>query len=69
MKDEEVKALGEARIGSLIVRYSTPAIVATVVSATYNVIDRIFVGRVCGADALAAITVCFSPALFLLALP
>ena len=68
MKDEEVKALGEARIGSLLVRYSTPSIVATVVSATYNVIDRIFVGRVCGADALAAITVCFSPALFLLAL-
>ncbi len=68
MNEQSVKALGEAGIRGLILRYSAPTIVSTVVSATYNVVDRIFVGRVCGEDALAAITVCFSPNLFLLAL-
>ena len=68
MNEEAVRLLGEAGIRRLIFRYSAPTIISTVVSATYNVVDRIFVGRVCGEDALAAITVCFSPALFLLAL-
>lgn len=68
MKERNVKALGEDRILPLIVRYSAPSIVATVANALYNVVDRIFVGRALGEDALAAITVCFSPALFLLAL-
>ncbi len=68
MDERNVKALGESRILPLIVRYSTPSIVATVASATYNVADRIFVGQALGEDALAAITVCFPPTLFLLAL-
>ena len=45
-----------------------PSIVATIANALYNVVDRIFVGRALGEDALAGITVCFSPTLFLLAL-
>lgn len=68
MNDESVKALESMGMGRLILKFSAPAIIATVVSATYNVVDRIFVGRVCGEDALAAITVCFPPALFLLAI-
>ncbi len=68
MNDESVKALANMGMGRLILKFSAPAIIATVVSATYNVVDRIFVGRVCGEDALAAITVCFPPALFLLAI-
>ena len=68
MDEGKVKTLGEDGILSLIVRYSTPSIVATIASALYNVADRIFVGRALGEDALASITVCFSPTLFLLAL-
>ncbi len=68
MDERNVKALGEDGILTLIVRYSTPSIVATIASAMYNVADRIFVGRALGEDALAAITVCFPPTLFLLAL-
>ena len=68
MEERNVKALGEDRILPLIVRYSTPSIVATIANALYNVVDRIFVGRALGEDALAGITVCFSPTLFLLAL-
>ena len=62
-----VNALGTERISKLIIRYSMPTMLSTVVNASYNVADRIFVGRMCGEDALAAITVCFSPTLFLLA--
>ena len=58
-----VNALGTERISKLIIRYSMPTMLSTVV----NVADRIFEGRMCGEDALAAITVCFSPTLFLLA--
>ena len=68
MDEGKVKALGKDAILSLIVRYSTPSIVATIATALYNIADRIFVGRALGEDALAAITVCFSPTLFLLAL-
>ena len=68
MDEKHVSALGEANIAALMLRYSLPAIAATVVSATYNVVDRIFVGRACGEDALAAVTVCFSPSLFFLAI-
>jgi len=68
MEEQNVKALGEDRILPLIVRYSMPSIVATIANALYNVVDRIFVGRALGEDALAGITVCFSPTLFLLAL-
>lgn len=59
--------LGTERISRLIFRYSAPAILSTLIDAAYNAADRIFVGRVCGEDALAAITVCFSPTLFTLA--
>ena len=51
-----------------MLRYSIPTILATTIHATYNAIDRVFVGRACGEDALAAITVCFSPTLFFLAI-
>ncbi len=68
MDERNVKALGEDGILRLIFRYSSPSIVATIASAMYNVADRIFVGRALGEDALAAITVCFPPTLFLLAL-
>ena len=68
MDASHVDALGTERISRLIVRYSMPTMLSTVVNASYNVADRIFVGRTCGEDALAAIPVCFSPTLFLLAI-
>ncbi len=51
--------LGHERISRLMVKFSIPAIVALMVQAFYNVVDRIFVGRGVGADAIAGITVCF----------
>jgi len=60
--------LGEEKISKLLPRFYFPAIVATTSTALYNIVDRIFIGQFCGEDALAAITICFSPSLFFLAL-
>ncbi len=68
MEAEHIRDLERKSIPSLMLRYSIPTILATVIHATYNAVDRIFVGRACGEDALAAITVCFSPTLFFLAI-
>jgi len=54
--------LGTMPVGKLLVRFSLPAIVGMLVQATYNVVDRYFIGQLPGqegADALAGITVGF----------
>jgi len=60
--------LGEEKVSKLLPRFYFPAIVATTSTALYNIVDRIFIGQYCGEDALAAITICFSPSLIFLAL-
>ena len=54
-------------IGKLLLKYSLPAIVAMMVNAAYNVVDTIFIGQGAGADALAAISICFPIQMFMLA--
>ncbi len=49
--------LGTERIGKLVFKFSIPAVTGMVVSAFYNVVDRIFVGRGVGSDALSGVTV------------
>ncbi|MFP4014985.1 MAG: MATE family efflux transporter, partial [Chitinispirillaceae bacterium] len=51
--------LGTGRIGSLLFKFSIPAIVGMVVNALYNVADRAFVGQAEGSLAIAGITVSF----------
>ena len=68
MDNSGVRQLESGGILPLMLRYCIPTMAATTVQAAYNIVDRIFVGRFCGEDALAAITVCFSPALLLLSL-
>ncbi len=67
MTDEQTRALGELAIHKLVIRYCSPTIFAVVVNSLYNLIDRIFVGKFVGEDALAALTVTFTPAMFFLA--
>ncbi len=66
MESAQVRALGRGNVLGLMFRYSVPAIFATVINAAYNIVDRIFLGRCCGEDALAAVTVCFTPTLLFL---
>ena len=54
-----VQVLGVESIGTLILRYSLPAILSMVIFAVYNIIDSIFIGHGVGALALAGLAVAF----------
>ena len=54
-----IEALEKDKISSLIVSYSIPAIIGMLVMASYNIVDRIFVGRGVGTDAISAIAITF----------
>jgi putative MATE family efflux protein len=51
--------LGTGKIGSLLWHFSIPAIIGMLANASYNIINRIFVGHAVGGVAIAAITVAF----------
>lgn len=51
--------LGEKSIGKLLVQYSVPAIIASVATSLYNIIDSIFIGRGVGAMAIAGLAITF----------
>jgi putative MATE family efflux protein len=51
--------LGKGRIGSLLLRFALPSVIGMVISAFYNIVDRIFIGRGVGTLALAGVTVAF----------
>ncbi|MBU4446566.1 MATE family efflux transporter [bacterium] len=51
--------LADERVGRLLVKLSTPAMVAMFVMALYNLVDTIFVGRGIGSLAIAGITIVF----------
>ena len=62
--------LGTEKIGHLILKFSVPAIIGMVVSATYNIVDRIYIGNAAdlGPNGLAGITVSFPLMLIQLAI-
>ena len=43
----------------LILRFSVPAAVSLLITAVYNIVDRIFVGNCVGTSALAGLSICF----------
>jgi putative MATE family efflux protein len=51
--------MGDQNIGRLLLKFSIPAIVGTVVNALYHTVDRIFVGHGVGSIGIAATTVAF----------
>ncbi len=57
--EERVKNMGTAKLLPLIMVMSVPAICGNVVNALYNIVDRIFVGRIVGSTALGAVGVMF----------
>jgi len=56
---QKTKELGVKPIGKLLLQYSIPAVIAMVVNAFYNIVDRIFVGKYVGENALAGLTISF----------
>ena len=59
--------LGQASIPRLLLRFSLPAIVGMMAQASYNLIDRIFVGHALGSNGIAGTTVAFPFMLVVLA--
>ncbi len=62
--------MGKDSIGSLMVRLALPAIVAQLVNALYNIVDRIYIGHIpeVGDIALTGLGLCFSILMFVSAL-
>ena len=52
-------ALGISPIGKLLVQYSLPAIIASLVTSLYNIVDSIFIGRGVGAMAISGLAITF----------
>ena len=51
--------LGSKSISRLLVQYSVPAIIASVATSLYNIIDSIFIGRGVGPMAIAGLAITF----------
>jgi len=56
---ERDMGMRDGKIGSLLWKFSLPAIIGMLVHSLYNIVDRIFVGRGVGDIAIAATTVAF----------
>ena len=65
--EERHKRLGESSIPRLLFEFSLPAIVGMVVSASYNVIDRIFIGHGIDSNGIAGVTIGFPMMLVMMA--
>lgn len=53
------EALGHQPIGKLLVQYSLPAIIASLATSLYNIVDSIFIGRGVGAMAITGLAISF----------
>lgn len=60
--------LANEKVGRLLVRYSTPAVIAMFVNSLYNLVDTIFVGQGVGTLALAGLAISFPIQMIILAL-
>ncbi|MDR0971661.1 MAG: MATE family efflux transporter [Bacteroidales bacterium] len=59
MSEDKSLLLGRASIGSLLVQYALPAVVAMIASSLYNIIDSIFIGHKLGALAISGLALTF----------
>ena len=60
--------LGKDSIGKLLFKLATPAIIAQLVNVLYNIVDRIFIGRMQNGDlAMAGVGVAFPIILIIMA--
>jgi putative MATE family efflux protein len=64
---EKTKELETKPVGILLAQYSIPAVIAMLVNAIYNVVDRIFIGKYAGEGALGGLTIAFPAMLMLFA--
>ena len=52
-------ALGRSSIGKLLMQYSLPAIIASLATSLYNIVDSVFIGRGVGSMAITGLAITF----------
>lgn len=57
--DRSPASLGTLPVSKLLIQYSVPAIIASLVTSLYNIVDSIFIGRGVGAMAIAGLAITF----------
>ncbi|SFG71815.1 putative efflux protein, MATE family [Desulfotomaculum arcticum] len=57
--EDNIRQLGEESIPKLLLTFSLPVVVALLINALYNIIDRIFIGNGAGSLGIAGITLVF----------
>lgn len=57
--DRDANPLGSEPVGTLMVRFAVPSIIAMLVSALYNIVDQLFIGQSVGTLGNAATNVAF----------
>lgn len=55
----EANDFSKGKLFPMILRYSIPAAISLLITAIYNIVDRIFVGNFIGTSALAGLSICF----------
>lgn len=55
----ETNQFSTGKLFPMILKYSVPAAVSLLITAVYNIVDRIFVGNFNGTSALAGLSICF----------
>lgn len=70
LKQKQDNDLGRDSVGKLMVRLAIPSIVAQLVNALYNIVDRIYIGHIVGVGdiALTGLGLCFPIIIFISAL-
>jgi putative MATE family efflux protein len=56
VQEDAATRLGTEPVGTLLLRFSLPAVIGMLVNALYNIVDRIFVGRGVGEIALGGLS-------------
>ncbi len=56
---DETNNFSTGKLFPMILRYSVPAAISLLITAIYNIVDRIFVGNFHGTSALAGLSICF----------
>ncbi len=59
MNNDKTLELGTKPVGSLLMQYALPAIIAMVASSLYNMVDRIFIGQGVGPMAISGLAITF----------
>jgi len=56
---DNTRELAESKIGPLMLKFYIPAFIGVIANTLYNIVDRIFIGRGVGAEALSGVSVVF----------